>query len=148
MENFVVTPSTYWVLGAITFLMVIYVANTIWFISVRNDCRRLAIESDDALLEFRKELRGFEEAILFDINVDATSYFKDNFKEYVDFTEYNPRYIFNLINFRNYIVGHPEENIDIFKYVEIFAISWSKKSEDVMRDYGIISKQYSRGLGC
>lgn len=148
MENFVVTSSTYWVLGTISFLMVIYVANTIWFLSVRKDCRRLAQEGDDALIKFRKEIRGFEEAILFDINKNATAYFKDNFKEYVNFSEYNPRYIFNLINFRNYIVGHPEEKIDIFKYVEIFAISWSKKPEDVMKDFGIISKQYARGLGC
>ena len=133
----------------IVLLLVIYIGNTIWFVKLRNESKQLSNKIDEELKDFHLAIKDYEESVLHDMNTDATSYFKSVYTEYDKFSETNPRYLFNLINIRNYVFKVvvdadkvDAEAIDIFGILDAFAISWAKNQKDVFEDYVIICRQY------
>lgn len=144
MENIENMGTVDFVLLVLVVLNVIYVANTIWFIVEKRKHERLSKKVTKELEEFHQAIKDFEESVLFDINYDASEYFKDTFKDYKSFSETNPRYLFNLMNLRNYIMR--KKDIDIFVYLEVFAISWARDPKKVYQDYLIIVKQHTLDL--
>ena len=133
----------------IVLLLVIYIGNNIWFVKLRNESKQLSNKIDKELKDFNLAIKDYEESVLHDMNADATSYFKSVYTEYDKFSETNPRYLFNLINIRNYVFKVvvdadkvDAEAIDIFGILDAFAISWAKNQKDVFEDYVIICRQY------
>ena len=134
-----------WII-CISVLLVIYVFNTIWFKKLIKHQRALRDETTRNIKEFGEQILAFERMDFTDNPDNATEYFLSIFGsgEWSKFSERNPRYIFNLMNVRNYLFNDIELSKNVFTYLEMFAVSWAKDPKEVFNDYCIVCNYYTK----